>query len=89
MAQQIAVRIPSEDLARIDAAVERGRFASRAAAVRAGLELLLKVEREREIAEEYRRAYAASPQEDWVGEAGLALGAALITRDREEVSGRS
>lgn len=89
MAQQIAVRIPEEDLARIDAAVKRGRFPSRAAAVRAGLELLLKVEREREIAEEYRRAYSVSPQDDWVGEVGLALGAALIAQDREEVNRRS
>lgn len=79
--QQLAVRLPGEDLERIDAAIARGRFASRAAAIRAGLDLLLRAERERDIAEEYRRAYAASPQEEWIGDAGLAAGAELIRQD--------
>jgi hypothetical protein len=33
--------------------------------------MLLREERDREIAEEYRRAYEKYPQEDWIGEVGL------------------
>jgi Arc/MetJ-type ribon-helix-helix transcriptional regulator len=57
--------------------VAAGHARSRAEAVRNAVELLASVEREREIADEYTRAYGAAPQEDWVGQAGLALGAAL------------
>lgn len=84
MGQQIAVRLSNEDLLQLDAAVNRGEFASRAEAVRAGLELVLARQREREIAEEYRRAYAEQPQEPWVGEVGASLmGEALAERERE------
>ena len=41
--------------------------------MRAALKLLLREEREREIVEAYRRGYAEHPQEEWVGEVGLAL----------------
>lgn len=87
MSQQIAVRLPDKALAALDAAVQRGDFDSRAAAVRAGLDLLLREQREREIAAEYRRAYAEHPQEDWIGEAGLAAGAELIRSDRVSSDG--
>jgi len=75
MSVQIAVRLTDDDLKRLDAAVARGVFPSRAAAVRAGLQRLLGEEREAQIAEAYRRGYATEPQEDWIGEAGLRLGA--------------
>jgi Arc/MetJ-type ribon-helix-helix transcriptional regulator len=75
MSVQIAVRLTDEDLGRLDAAVGRGVFPSRAAAVRVGLRRLLDAEREAQIAEAYRRGYGAEPQERWVGEAGLRLGA--------------
>ena len=65
-------------LAAVDGAVRAGRFESRAAAVREGLERLLRDEREREIAESYRRAYATHPEEEWLGEVGLALAAERI-----------
>jgi Arc/MetJ-type ribon-helix-helix transcriptional regulator len=78
MSAQIAVRIPERDLAALDEAVRAGRFASRAAAVREALDRLLASEREREIAEEYRRAYAQHPEEDWVGRVGEALMAESI-----------
>lgn len=82
MSHQIAVRLSTEDLSQLDAAVNRGEFASRAEAVRAGLELVLARQREQEIAEEYRRAYTERPQEEWVGEAGASLmGEALAGRD--------
>ncbi len=77
MSVQIAVRLADEDLERLDAAVARGAFPSRAAAVRAGLIWLLRQEREAQIEAAYRRAYSTHPQEEWVGEVGLRLGAAL------------
>ena len=57
----------------IDEAVARGRFASRSEALREGLAMLLREERDREIAEQYRRAYEKYPQEDRIGQDGLIL----------------
>lgn len=71
MTVQIPVRIPDEDARRLDEAVAQGRFESRSAAIREGLSKLLREEREREIAEQYRRAYEKHPQEEWIGEVGL------------------
>ena len=82
MSEQIAVRLSDEDLAALDDAVERGRFPSRAAALRAGLDRLLREERDREIEEAYRRGYGAKPQEPWIGEAGLRAGARLLAGER-------
>jgi Arc/MetJ-type ribon-helix-helix transcriptional regulator len=59
-------------LAALDAAVASGRFANRSEALRAGLELILREERERKIDEAYARGYAQHPQEEWIGELGLA-----------------
>ena len=57
--EQIAVRLPHELLQAVDHLVSEGRFDSRAAAVRAGIESVLEVERRREldraIVEGYRR----------------------------------
>ena len=78
MTVQIPVRIPERDAELLDEAVARGRFASRSEALREGLALLLREEREREIEESYRRGYEKYPQEDWVGEVGIALLSALI-----------
>lgn len=87
MSVQIAVRVAEDDLERLDAAVARGAFPSRAAAVRAGLVGLLREEREAQIAEAYRRAEATDPQEAWVGEAGLRLGAALLAdQERDDTN---
>src|SRR5438067_9091051 len=55
MTKQIAVRIPDEALAAIDAAVADGRFPNRTAAVLAGIESLLREERRRAIEEADRR----------------------------------
>lgn len=81
MSIQIAVRLAEEDLQRLDAAIARGAFASRAAAVRSGLDAVLREEREREIAAAYRRAYAGrEPDEDerLIGKVGLRLGSELL-----------
>jgi Arc/MetJ-type ribon-helix-helix transcriptional regulator len=73
MTVQIPVRIPDEDARMIDEAVARGRFASRSAALREGLALLLREERDREIDEAYRRGYGKFPQEERIGQDGLIL----------------
>jgi len=81
MTMQIPVRISERDMAELDAAIEKGRFANRSEAVRAGVELLLREEREREINEAYRRGYGGHPQEEWLGEAGLAAFAAFVVAE--------
>lgn len=84
MSQQIAIRLGDDELTDIDATVAQGRYPSRAAAVRAGIDLLLRAERDRRIAEEYRRAHGQSPDEAAVGEAGLRLGADIISDEERE-----
>lgn len=81
MTVQVPVRLTEADVAALDAAVARGRFETRSDALRAGLAHVLREEREREIDEAYRRGYGEHPQEDWVGEAGLA---GLAAFDRAE-----
>ncbi len=58
-AEQIAVRLPSDQLEVLDDLVERGVYATRAAAVRAGIAALVELERrrrdDRSIVEGYRR----------------------------------
>jgi len=78
---QIAIRLADADLDRLDAAVAQGRFPTRAAAVRAGVERLLRDEREHEIEEQYRRAYGDQPQDESSGRAGIALMAAMVERE--------
>ncbi len=73
MSQQIAIRVEDDDLAALDAAVTAGRYPSRAAAVRAGIGQLVREQRDREIAEEYRRAYGEHPQEPWFAEASAQI----------------
>jgi len=81
---QIAIRIADDDLDRLDAAVARGHYPTRAAAVRAGVELLIREEREREIEQQYRRAYADDPQDEATGRAGAALMAAVIATEETD-----
>lgn len=57
------VRIPDEDLAHIDAAVERGEHPSRSAAILAAIRRSARADRERWLAERYQRAYAALPEQ--------------------------
>jgi Arc/MetJ-type ribon-helix-helix transcriptional regulator len=78
MTVQIPVRIPERDARLLDKAVARGRFANRSEALREGLSLLLREEREREIEEAYRSGYEKHPQEDWIGKTGSALFAAWV-----------
>ncbi|HEY8631168.1 MAG TPA: hypothetical protein VIL73_11610 [Gaiellaceae bacterium] len=76
MTIQVPVRLTESDLAALDAAIARGRFATRSEALRAGLDRILFEEHQREIDASYAAAYAEHPQEAWVGQLGLAgLGA--------------
>lgn len=85
MSTQIAVRLSDEDVGRLDEVIGRGLFPSRAEAVRAGLRMLLREERDREIAESYRRAYAEHPQENDFAEASaVMLGEVLREREGPE-----
>jgi Arc/MetJ-type ribon-helix-helix transcriptional regulator len=79
MTIQVPVRIPDEDAERLDQIVASGRYASRSDALRQGLDLLLRAEREREIVESYRRAYEQEPQEE--SEVGLWAFAAFVARE--------
>jgi len=84
MTIQIPVRIPDRDAELLDKAVARGRFASRSEALREGLSKLLREERDREIAENYRQAYEKYPQEERVGQDGLALFAAWVEAEERD-----
>ncbi len=81
MTVQVPIRLTEEDAAARDSLVSQGRFATRSDALRAGLARLLRDERERAIDEAYRRGYGEHPQEEWVGEVGLA---GLAAFDRAE-----
>lgn len=73
--EQIAVRLSSELLGELDGLVESGAFASRAAAVRAGVEAVAERERcrrvDRLIVEGYRR-WPPTEAEDDAAHASLA-----------------
>jgi Arc/MetJ-type ribon-helix-helix transcriptional regulator len=81
---QIAVRLTDDELRALDRLVAERHFASRAAAIRAALEGVRKEQEERELAEQYRRAYAEQPptvEEIAWGEMG---GAALAELTKDE-----
>lgn len=64
MTTQIAVKLPDEIVARIDELVARGVFASRSAAVRRGLEVIVSADRRRAIDRAYEEAYRRFPETD-------------------------
>lgn len=85
MSEQITFRIPREELESLDEVI-RGRYPTRADAIRAALRLLVKEERDRLIRDSYVRAYESKPVDDWVGEAGAVALAEAV--EREEVRRR-
>jgi Arc/MetJ-type ribon-helix-helix transcriptional regulator len=62
--EQIAVRLPSELLHQLDELVAEGTYASRAAAVRAGLVVLLATSRERALDRAIVDGYRRVPPSD-------------------------
>ena len=76
MGEQVAVRLDGEQLREVDRLVEAGAYPNRAAAVRAGLELVLREQGRRAIEAAYRRGYSRHPQTgddlEWVELAGPA-----------------
>jgi Arc/MetJ-type ribon-helix-helix transcriptional regulator len=72
MTVQVRVRLTAEDIAAVDEVVASRRYSSRGEVLRAGLARVLAEERGRAIDEAYRRGYGEHPQEEWVGELGLA-----------------
>lgn len=76
--EQIAVRLPRELLDALDDMVQRGRYVSRAAAVRAGLVALAEADRRHRIDENIIEGYTQvppTPTED--AAAGASLRAAI------------
>lgn len=62
--EQIAVRIPEEQLAVLDDLVSRGVYESRAAAVRAGIEAVVELDRRREVDRAIVEGYLRNPPTD-------------------------
>ena len=64
MSEQIAVRIPDELAESLEDLVARGRFDTKADAVRTALETLVESERRRRVGELIVRGYLRDPQTD-------------------------
>ncbi len=60
--EQIAIRLPEQLLSELDALVAGGAYESRAAAVRAGIAVLARLERRRGIDQAIVRGYERVPQ---------------------------
>lgn len=73
---QIAVRVSEDELAELDAAVAAGVAATRADAVRMGIDLVRRARREAELADEYVRVYADRPldEDGWLDAAAAEAG---------------
>lgn len=87
MSTQIAVRLPDELLARLDALIADGHAASRADAVRIGLERLVTIAESQRIGHTITAGYAAHPvggPDDWGAlDELLDWGTAATMRDLE------
>jgi Arc/MetJ-type ribon-helix-helix transcriptional regulator len=59
--EQVAVRVPEELLAALDELVDRGAYESRAAAVRAGIEAVMELERRRQTDDAMIEGYRLNP----------------------------
>ncbi len=70
--EQIAVRLPIELLAMVDDLVKRGRYESRAAAVRAGVIAIAEADRRRTVDEGLIDGYTRMPPTPGEDEAALA-----------------
>ena len=64
MSTQLALRLPDETLAGLDWLVVRWQFSNRTDAMRSAIEAMIKLERSRQIDEQYIEAYTRMPQTD-------------------------
>lgn len=78
---QIAVRLPDELVAQVDALVEEGRFRTKAEAIRAAIEGLVEAEARRSTGHRIAEGYRRVPQDD--GEVAEATRAAIASIDEE------
>ena len=76
--EQIAVRLPVPLLEELDRLVSAGVYASRAAAVRAGIEMLAELQERRRIDEEIIEGYRRIPETDAELRAAEIAGRAMI-----------
>ena len=69
MTTQLAIRLPDALLAELDWLVVRCEYSNRTEAMRTAIEAMVRIERSREIDEQYIAAYAKYPQteEELVG----------------------
>lgn len=79
--EQIAVRLPEEQLAVLDDLVTRGVYDSRAAAVRAGVEAVLELDRRRQADEAIVNGYREKPPTDVERAAAIASLREAITEE--------
>ncbi|MEE9414246.1 MAG: hypothetical protein V3V01_03105 [Acidimicrobiales bacterium] len=70
--EQIAVRLPEPLLADLDGLVTSGAYVSRAAAVRAGIEAIMKLEHQRRIDQAVVDGYTRQPPTETEENAALA-----------------
>jgi metal-responsive CopG/Arc/MetJ family transcriptional regulator len=64
MPTQLAIRLPDETLEGLDWLVVRCHFSNRTEAMRTAIEAMIKIERSRQIDEQYIEAYTRMPQTD-------------------------
>jgi Arc/MetJ-type ribon-helix-helix transcriptional regulator len=64
MSEQIAIRIPSELAKQLDEMVARGRFETKAEAVRSAIRSMVEADRRREIGQRIIDGYRRVPQTD-------------------------
>jgi Arc/MetJ-type ribon-helix-helix transcriptional regulator len=83
---QVAVRLDEEEVAAIDRLVAEGRYASRAAAIRAALARQRRDEQDQAIAAAYARGYglAAAAEPSAAGEAEAIAAASIAEFYRDE-----
>ena len=62
MPTQLAIRLPDETLAGLDWLVVRRQYSNRTEAMRSAIEAAIKIERSRQIDEQYIAAYTQFPQ---------------------------
>lgn len=70
--EQIAVRLPEEQLTVLDELVSRGVYTSRAAAVRAGIEAVVELDRRRVVDLAVIEGYQRTPPSEGERDAALA-----------------